>query len=396
MPLSLLALFLAAFTFGTAEFVIAGLLPEVALGLNVSIPVAGYLVSGYAMGIAVGGPLLAILTKKMNRKRLVVLLGLGFSLGQFLCAVAPDFELLFAARIVVSVLHGTYFGIAFILATSIVPPERRGFAMAMILAGLTVSNVLGVPGGTAIGNVFGWRATFWCVGFLGLAASVVLAMVLPAHAGAEASRGSFRREFLALGRQQVYLGFIIAILVMIGQYSLFTYIAPLLRDVTGLPVEAVPVLLLLYGAGATVGVFLGGRLADWRLMPSLIAILSLQAMLFLGLHLAAPYPVPMSILIVLWGGATFAFGSPLQSRMLMWAADAPNLTAALIPSGFNIGIAIGAVLGAVMLDAALGYRSLPLIGAGALTLAVILAIWSGWLERRASALPPGALPATAG
>lgn len=388
MTLPLLALFLAAFTFGTAEFVIAGVLPDVALGLDVSIPVAGYLVTGYAAGIAVGGPLLAVLTKKMNRKVLVLLLGLGFTFGQALCALAPNFELLLLARIFVSILHGTYFGIAFVIARSIVPVERHGFAMALILSGLTISNVLGVPGGTAIGNALGWRATFWAVGLLGLIASLIIATALPAKAGAEASQGSFGREFAALRRQQVYLGFAIAFLVMLGQYSLFTYIAPLLLNVTGLPTEAVPVLLLLYGAGSTIGVFIGGRLADWRLVPSLIVIMGLQTLLFAAVYLAAPYPIPMAIAIVLWGGATFAFGSPLQSRMLMWAGDAPNLTSALIPAGFNVGIATGAILGSSLLDAGWGYRSLPLIGVAALGLATAIAIWSGLWERRSQALPP--------
>jgi len=388
MSLPLIALFFAAFAFGTAEFVIAGVLPDVALGLGVSIPVAGYLVSGYAIGIAVGGPALAVLTKKMNRKLLVVLLGLGFTLGQALCAIAPSFETLLLARIFVSVLHGAYFGIAFVLATSIVPPDRRGLAMALILSGLTVSNVLGVPGGTAIGTAFGWRATFWAVGLCGLAATLVIAIVLPAKAGATTAGGSFRREFAALGRQQVYLGFAIAILVMIGQYSLFTYIAPLLLTVTKLEPEAIPVILLLYGAGSTIGVFIGGRLADWRLMPSLIVILLSQAVLFLGLYLATPYAIPMAIGVILWGGANFAFGSPLQSRMLLWAADGPNLTSALIPAGFNIGIAVGAILGAGLIDAGFGYQSLPLIGAAALGLAVIIAIISAWQESRSGLRPP--------
>lgn len=395
MSLPLLALFLAAFAFGTAEFVIAGVLPDVALGLGVSIPVAGYLVSGYAIGIAIGGPLLAVLTKKMNRKLLVLLLGAGFTLGQVLCAVAPNFELLLLARIFVAVLHGAYFGIAYVIATSIVPADRRGFAMALILSGLTVSNVLGVPGGTAIGTALGWRATFWAVGLLGLIASLVIAAALPARAGAAASEGSFRREFVALSRQQVYLGFAIAILAMIGQYSLFTYIAPLLLEVTGLPVEAVPVILLLYGAGATIGVFIGGRLADWRLVPSLIAILMVQVLFFAGIYFAAPYPILMSIAVILWGGANFAFGSPLQSRMLMWAADAPNLTSALIPAGFNVGIAIGAVLGAGLLDAGWGYRSLPVIGVVSLSVAAALAILSALWERRTERYPPSpiAVPA---
>lgn len=388
MSLPLLALFLAAFAFGTAEFVIAGVLPDVALGLGVSVPVAGFLVSGYALGIAVGGPLLTLASKRMNRKTLVILLGASFTFGQVLCAIAPNFELLMLARIFVSVLHGSYFGIAFILATAIVPPERRGFAMALILAGLTVSNILGVPGGTAIGNALGWRATFWAVGGLGLIATIIIAVWLPANAGATGASGSFRREFAVLGRQQVATSLIIAVLVMIGQYSMFTYIAPLLLNVTGIAQDFLPLILLLYGIGSTIGVFIGGRLADWRLMPSLIAILSLQVFLFLGLYAASPYPWIMPLVVVLWGGANFAFGSPLQSRMLMWAADAPNLTSALIPTGFNIGIAIGAVLGAGLLERGMGYQYLPLIGAVALALSVLIAIGSALLEKRAGNAPP--------
>lgn len=396
MSLPLLALFLAAFAFGTAEFVIAGVLPDVALGLGVSIPMAGYLVSGYAIGIAIGGPLLTLASKAMNRKMLVLLLGAGFTLGQALCAIAPNFELLMLARVFVSVLHGSYFGIAFILATSIVPPERRGFAMALILAGLTVSNILGVPGGTAIGHALGWRATFWAVGALGLIATIIIAIVLPANAGASASRGSFRREFAVLGRQQVATSLIVSVLVMVGQYSMFTYIAPLLTEVTGVEAEFIPLILLLYGIGSTIGVFIGGRLADWRLLPSLIVILAIQVLLFAGLYFASPYPVAMSIMVVVWGGANFAFGSPLQSRMLMWAADAPNLTSALIPTGFNVGIAIGAILGAGLLDAGLGYRSLPWIGTISLALSVIIIAISAFLERRSGATPPHSQAVAAG
>lgn len=391
MSLPLLALFLAAFAFGTAEFVIAGVLPDVALSLGVSIPVAGFLVSGYALGIAVGGPLLTLASKSMNRKSLVLLLGVGFTLGQALCAIAPTFELLMVARVFVSVLHGSYFGIAFILATSIVPPERRGFAMALILAGLTVSNILGVPGGTAIGNAFGWRATFWAVGALGFAATLIIAAVLPANAGSATGKGNFRREFAVLFRQQVATSLAISILVMIGQYSMFTYITPLLLNVTGLEQELIPLILLLYGVGSTIGVFIGGRLADWRLVPSLIAILSLQVFLFLALYFVSPNPWLMPVVVVLWGGANFAFGSPLQSRMLMWAADAPNLTSALIPTGFNIGIAIGAVLGASVIDAGLGYRALPFIGAIALATSVMIAVISAVLERQSGAVAPAPL-----
>ncbi|MBN9334603.1 MFS transporter [Devosia sp.] len=393
MSLPLIALFLAAFAFGTAEFVIAGILPEVASGLDVSIPVAGYLISGYAIGIAIGGPLLAVATKKMTRKALILLLGGIFVLGQVFCALAPNFEMLMLARVLVSIVHGTYFGIAAIVAVSLVSPEKRGFAVALILSGLTVSNILGVPGGTAIGNALGWRATFWAVGIIGLFATLAVAFFLPRHAASAATFGSFVREFKALGRQQIVTSLFIVILVMIGQYSLFTYIAPLLTNVTGLDTGTVPWLLLLYGVGSTIGVFVGGRLADWKLMPSLVTILALQAVMFVTLYFVSPYPIVMAIATILWGGVNFAFGSPVQSRVLAWAADAPNLASALIPTGFNIGIAIGAILGAGLIDSGLGYSVLPLIGAVTSALAAAIAVMSGLMDRSSGALPPVAVAA---
>ncbi|HEV7345982.1 MAG TPA: MFS transporter [Devosia sp.] len=395
MTLPLFALFLAAFAFGTAEFVIAGVLPDVATGLGVTIPVAGYLVTGYAIGIAVGGPLLAVASKKLSRKLLILLLGGTFSIGQMLCALAPSFELLLLARVLVSIVHGTYFGIAAIVAVNLVPEDKRGFAVALILSGLTVSNILGVPGGTAIGNALGWRATFWSVGALGLIATLAIALFLPAATGKATTSGSFLREFKALGRQQIVTSLAIVILVMIGQYSLFTYIAPLLLEVTGLDTAAVPWVLLLYGVGSTIGVFIGGRLADWKLMPSLIAILTLQALSFAIVYFVSPYPIVMSAAVLFWGGVNFAFGSPVQSRVLAWAGDAPNLASALIPSGFNIGIAIGAVLGAALLEAGFGYQNLPLIGVVALVMAVAFAVLSYVWERRSGGMPPATAQALA-
>ena len=389
MNLPLFALFLAAFAFGTAEVVIAGILPEVARGIGVTVPVAGYLVTAYAAGIAIGGPLLAVVTKKYQRKTVILVLATVYTLGQVFCAIAPDFQLLLVARVLVSVVHGTYFGIAAVVAVSLVPADRRGFAVALILSGLTVSNILGVPGGTAIGNAFGWRATFWAVGILGLVATLAIALFLPRTAGAASTSGSFVREFRALGRQQIITSLIIVVLVMIGQYSLFTYIAPLLLEVTGLDTNIVPWVLLLYGVGSTIGVFIGGRLADWRLMPSLIVILSAQAVAFSLIYLLSPYPLVMAITVFVWGGVNFAFGSPVQSRVLAWASDAPNLASSLIPSFFNIGIAIGATMGANLLEQGYGYRALPLIGAGALLVAVAVAVISHILELRRPRPLPG-------
>ncbi|MGB3339718.1 MAG: MFS transporter [Devosia sp.] len=395
MPLPLIALFLAAFAFGTTEFVIAGVLPQVADGLGVTIPVAGYLVSGYAIGIALGGPLLTLATTNLARRTLLLGLIAAFTIGQVACALAPGFASMLVLRMLIAVAHGSFFGIAMVVAVGLVAPERRGFAVALILSGLTVSNVIGVPLGAAIGNYFGWRATFWAMGTLGLLASLAIVLWVPGTPNSGEVRPALRRQIFVLGRQQAWTSLFLMLMLMIGQFVPFTYIAPMLQDVTGLDPVWIPWVLLLNGVGSTLGVFLGGRLADWKLMPSLIAMLALQAVVLLGLYLVSPYPVPMIAGIFVWGALNFAIGTPIQTRILSWTADAPSLASSLIPSGFNIGIALAAFVGATMLNAGLGYRSLPLIGAAALLLAVGVAIFSYTWERRSGGTPPEPVGAVA-
>ncbi|MDX8456510.1 MFS transporter [Mesorhizobium sp. VK9D] len=391
--LPLIALFLAAFAFGTTEFVIAGVLPEVAQGLGVSIPAAGYLVSGYACGIAIGGPLLALATSKVSRKTLLLGLTIAFTIGQVACALAPDFAAMLFLRIAIAVAHGAYFGVAMVVAVSLVREDQRGRAVAVILSGLTVSNVIGVPVGTAIGSLWGWRATFWVMGALGIIAIVAMLALLPRTAGAANRPAGLAREVRVLGRQQVWTSLILMLMLMIGQFGLFTYITPTLLEVTGLDESLIPWVLLLNGVGATIGVFVGGKLADWKLMPSLITMLALQAVTLGIIHLVSPCPVPMIIAIIVWGGLNFAIGAPIQTRILAWTADASNLASSLIPSGFNVGIALAASIGAAMLNAGYGYRSLPLAGALAMLVAVMVAAASQTWEWRSRTTPP--LPAAA-
>lgn len=388
MPLSLLALFFAAFAFGTTEFVIAGILPEVASGLNVSVPTAGYLVSGYALGVALGGPVLTLTTAHVSRKTLLMGLLVAFSAGQMACALAPDFASMLAFRFATAISHGCYFGVAMVVAVSLVPVERRGRAIALILAGLTVSNIIGVPIGSAIGGAFGWRATFWAMFGLGLIGLALIALLVPQGVGPAHQPGNLGREFRALGRQQVWTSLILMLMLMIAQMMPYTYIAPLLRDVTGLAEQTIPIVLLVIGVGSTIGVFIGGRLADWKLMPSLITMLGLQAVMMGLMYLAAPYPAAMITVLTIWGALNFSIGAPIQARILSWTADAPNLASALIPSGFNIGIAIAASLGAVLLSNGLPYRSIPLLGVASMTVATLVALASLWAERRAGRPAP--------
>lgn len=393
MPLPLFALFLAAFAFGTTEFVIAGILPEVAVGLGVSIPAAGYLVSGYALGIAVGGPLLTMATRNVSRRTILVVLTIVFCLGQIACALAPDFATMLAFRVATAVAHGAYFGIAMVVAVSLVPQEFRGRAVSVILAGLTVSNIIGVPAGAAIGGLWGWRATFWAMTLIGVLALVAIWLLIPQTKGEARQPGHLGSEVRVLGRQQVWTSLLIMLALMIGQMVPFTYITPLLREVTGLDAMVIPWVLLLNGVGATLGVLIGGRLSDWKLMPSLIVMLAVQAAMLVILYLVSPYPLPMTVAIFIWGALNFAIGAPIQARILMWTADAPGLASSLIPSGFNIGIAIAAVVGAGLLDGGYGYRSLPVLGAVALALACLVAVLSLAREKRSGAAPPQAAPA---
>jgi DHA1 family inner membrane transport protein len=328
--LPLIALFIAAFAFGTTEFVIAGVLPEVAQGLGVSVPTAGYLVSGYACGIAIGGPLLALATARLSRKALLVGLTIAFTLGQAACAVAPDFSSMLLLRVATAVAHGAYFGVAMVVAVGLVREDQRGRAVAVILSGLTVSNVIGVPAGTAIGGLWGWRATFWVMGALGVVAIVAMLALLPRTAGAANRPAGLAREVRVLARQQVWTSLILMLMLMIGQFGLFTYITPTLLEVTGLHENLIPWVLLLNGVGATIGVLVGGKLADWKLMPSLITMLFLQAVMLAVIYAVSPYPLPMIVAIVIWGGLNFAIGAPIQTRILAWTADASNLASSLI------------------------------------------------------------------
>ena len=388
MSPSLIALFIAAFAFGTTEFVIAGILPNVAEGLDVSIPTAGYLVSGYAIGIAIGGPLLTMATARMARKTLIMGLLTVFMIGQAACALAPDFASMLIIRAVIAVVHGAYFGVAMVVAVSLVREERRSMAVAVILAGLTVSNVIGVPIGAAIGTIWGWRATFWAMLALGIIASLALLFMLPADTATGTRPTGFIREVSVLRRQQVWTSLIVMLMLMLCQYVPYTYIAPLLHEVTGLDDAQIPWVLLMNGLGATFGVFAGGRLADWKLMPSLITLLALQALVMTAMFIVAPYPVPMIIAVTLWGALNFAIGTPIQSRILGWTADAPNLASSLIPSGFNLGIAIAAFVGASLLNNGFGYASLPVLGIAAMAVATFVAAFSYAWEQRSGMKPP--------
>jgi len=370
MPLPLLALALAAFAIGTSEFVIMGLLPDLSQDLHVSIPRAGLLVSGYAMGVVVGAPILAMVTATLPRR--AALLGLigCYAAGNLLCAVAPSYGLLMSARILTALCHGAFFGIGSIVAGELVAPAKRGQAIAIMFSGLTLANVLGVPAGTALGQLAGWRATFWCVVAIAVLATAAIAWAVPRM---PRPRGiGVLREFRAVGKPQVVLAMLISVVSSASLFSVFTYIAPMLEGVTHLSPNAVSWLLLLFGVGITAGNLLGGRLADWRLMPSVagvqVALMVTLSLLTLTVHAA----LPAALTLLLWGALSFAVAAPLQMRVVDSAPEAPNLVATLNQGAFNLGNATGAWFGALAIGAGVGYGSLPWLGAGLSGVALVL------------------------
>jgi len=362
MPIALYTLSLAAFAIGTAEFIIAGILPDLSADFAVSIPAAGLLVTAYATAVAIGGPIFALLTAHLPRKPMIVFLLAFFTVGQALCAVAPSYPWLMAARIFVACGHGLFYGIASIAAADLVPAEKRGTALSMFLGGITVANVLGVPIGTAIGNALGWRWSFAAIGLFGLAATILVALLLPPGRTQHEAGTTVRKELAALNHQQVYLSYVVICLVMVGALTFATYQVPVLINVTGVAQQWTPLYLVIGGIGTIVGIYLGGRGADWKLMPSLLAILLGQACVAALMLLAMHQPIAMALTMFISGGLGFAFNSPVSSRILHAARVAPNLASTLVSTAFNIGIAAGAWVGALWIDHGLGYELLPVVG----------------------------------
>ncbi|WP_408056530.1 MFS transporter [Tardiphaga alba] len=360
MPI--LALAAASFGIGTTEFVIMGLLPDVARSLGVTIPQAGYLVSGYALGVVVGAPLVAMATAGMPRKSALLGLMALFTIGNIGCAIAPDYWLLMLARVVTSFAHGAFFGIGAIVASNLVPREQRTQAVSLMFAGLTLANVLGVPFGTALGQAAGWRSAFWAVVVIGVIAFIAIWRYVPS--GMPGTRGGLGREFRALGRWPVLLPMLISTTASVSMFSLFTYITPLLEEVTGLTPHGVTGALLAIGVGLTIGNLIGGRLADKNLLSTVIGAFICLAVVLGLLSLAAQFVIPTITLLVLWGGIAFALVSPLQIWVVDAATDAPNLASTLNQGAFNLGNATGAWIGGIALNAGVHYGQLPLLAAG--------------------------------
>ncbi|MEV4946391.1 MFS transporter [Streptomyces sp. NPDC053755] len=380
MPLALLALAIGAFGIGTTEFVIMGLLPDVAAGFGVSIPTAGLLVTGYALGVVVGAPLMTVLGTKVTRKRmLMVLMGL-FVLGNLLSAVAPSFGVMVAGRIVASLAHGAFFGIGSVVAAELVAPERKAGAIAMMFTGLTVANVVGVPGGTLIGQAVGWRTTFVIVaalGVLGLLGIARLVPDMPKPAGVRV-----RHELAVFGNAQVLLAMAMTVLGFGGVFAALTYIAPMMTEVAGYADSSVTWLLVLFGLGMVAGNLVGGAYADRRLMPLLFVSLGGLAVVLALFTVTAHDKVLAAISVALIGALGFATVPPLQKRVLDHAHGAPTLASAVNIGAFNLGNALAAWLGGLVIAGGLGYTAPNWVGALLAAAALLLAFLSAGLERR--------------
>ncbi len=374
MNFALFALAMSAFGIGTTEFVIMGLLPEVARDLGVTISSAGLLITGYALGVAIGAPIMALLTARFPRKRALVGLMLIFIVGNAMCASSGSYSVLMVARVLTALCHGAFFGIGAVTAASVVEPHRRASAVALMFSGLTLANVLGVPLGTALGQAAGWRMTFWVVSAIGVLALICLVRFLPADKAVEES--SIRTEIRALRRGNVWIALATTVLFSGSMFALFTYIAPILNDITGISSRGVTYMLLLIGVGLTIGNLVGGRLADWKLGATLVGSAIVIAVLQVAFYWLSASVVPASATLFLWGAASFAACSALQFNAMRVGSDAPNLISTLNIGAFNAGNALGAWAGSVVIDAGLGLRNITLTAAGIAMLALVFS-WIG-------------------
>ncbi|MEU6989133.1 MFS transporter [Streptomyces sp. NPDC046465] len=362
MPLALLALAVGAFGIGTTEFVMMGLLPNVADDLDISIPVAGHLVSAYALGVVIGAPLLAAVTAKLPRRRVLIGLMVLFVVGNALSAAAPDYHLLMAARFLSGLPHGAFFGVGAVVATGLVAPERKARSVSLMFLGLTVANIVGVPVATAMGQQLGWRATFLAVSAIGLAAIAALALLVPADHGHENAVG-LRGELRALRSVPVWLALGTTVAGFGALFSAYSYITPMLTDAAGYAESSVTLLLALFGVGATAGNLLGGRLADHSLRGTLFGgLIALAVVLaFFPLLMTAAWSAPIAVFLL--GMAAFTTGSPLQLMVMEKAAAAPSLASSANQGAFNLANAGGAWIGGLALAAGFGVTSPAVTGA---------------------------------
>ena len=391
MPLALFALTLSAFAIGTTEFVIVGLLPTIASQLQVTLPSAGLLVSLYALGVAIGAPLLTAVTGKLPRKWLLVGLMALFTLGNLLAWQAPDYGTLILARVLTGLAHGVFFSIGSTIATSLVPKEKAASAIAIMFTGLTVALVTGVPLGTWIGQLFGWRETFLVLSALGLIACVGSYCLIPANLPRGAA-ASLRDQLVVLTQPALLRVYAKTALGYGGAFTAFTFLAPILQQVSGFSASSISLILLVYGVSVAVGNIWGGKLADRKgAIPALKILFSGLAAILLALTFTASHPLLVVLTVLVWGG--FAFGNVPALQVLVvqeaerHAPNAVDVASGLNIAAFNIGIAIGSVVGGVVVEH-LGLMHTPWVGALIVVAALGLTLVSERRQRRGAVILP--------
>jgi MFS transporter, DHA1 family, inner membrane transport protein len=381
---ALLALAISAFGIGTTEFVPVGLLSTISGDLGISITLAGLLISGYAMGVAIGAPVLTALTSKMNRKSLLMSLMVLFIIGNSVAAMSTSFALLLAARFITAFSHGIFFSIGSTIAADLVPENKRASAIAFMFTGLTVATVTGVPLGTFIGQIFGWRATFWGVALLGIIGIIASAILIPAHLK-QAPASKFSEQLKILNSGKLLLAFSITALGYGGTFVAFTYLTPLLEEVTGFSAKWVSIILLVYGVAVAIGNVFGGKASDKDPLKALFWMFTLQAIILGLLTFAAPFKILGLIVIFLMG--LFAFMNVPGLQILVvnlaekYVPSAVNVASALNIAAFNIGIAIGSFAGGLIVDS-IGLIHTPWIGGVMVLGAVFLTGWLKELEKQ--------------
>jgi DHA1 family inner membrane transport protein len=382
MPRALYALTVGAFGIGSTEFVIMGLLLQVAADLNVSIAAAGLLISGYALGVFVGAPILTILTRSLPRKAVLLTLMVIFIVGNVASALAPDYTWLMVARVITALTHGTFFGVGAVVATGLVPQDRKASAISIMFTGLTLATLLGVPFGAWLGLHFGWRSTFWAVAAIGAIGFAAIALLVPGDKASD-EKSHLREELAAVARPQVLLGLLITVIGYAGVFAVFTYIQPLLTQVTGFPEAAVSPILLVFGGGMIAGNLIGGKLADRRLMATLLGTLAVLAVVMGLMTFALHNQIAAVLFVGLLGAATFATVAPLQLRVLQKAeGGGQTLASSLNIAAFNLGNALGAWLGGVVIEHGPGLGAVTWMAALVTIAGLLLALLSRALERR--------------
>lgn len=373
MPFAIFMLTFSAFGIGTSEYIIMGLLSEIAEDLNITIPQAGSLVTMYAMGVVVGGPLLAILTMKLSRKTTLLFLMCMFIFGNILCAIAQNYHFLMIARILAALCHGTFFGIASVAAAEMVKENKRSQAIALVFMGVSLANILGVPVGTHIGEMFGWRATFWLVSSIGVLSVFALLKSIPNNLPMPS--GDIIGEFKILRHRRVFIPLLLSVLTSASLFTIFTYIDPILQRVSMVDKNTVIKILFWIGAGLSIGTLTGGKLGDKSLIKSLISIMILILITQIIMLYVNTKVIPMIATLFVWSITGFAVCPMLQSLVVEQAKGAPNLASTFNQSSFNLGNAIGAKYGGLLIHYGIEYKNLSAYAAIITVIAIVLTLY---------------------